>query len=125
MRIRTATSDLHFPHWLITREGHVHHRKHLIVALAAAARLWTDRIGSTALISVVIGTASCVLGLGTPTRGDLAAGGTTTLLIAVFFLVITLSPYSGRPATLQPGGGRSPATTPTAPSRTPIRSRTG
>ncbi|GCB44744.1 metal ABC transporter permease [Streptomyces sp. NL15-2K] len=68
----------------------------LIVGPAATARLWTDRIGLTVLLSVALGTGSCALGLALSTRWDLATGGTITLVVAVVFLIsLVLSPHSG------------------------------
>jgi manganese/iron transport system permease protein len=67
----------------------------LIVGPAATARLWTDRIHTTLLLSSAIATASCVLGLGVSTHWNLAAGGTITLIIAgVFLLSLVTSPYA-------------------------------
>lgn len=68
----------------------------LIVGPAATARLWTDRIRTTTLISVAVGTGSCALGLELSTRWNLAAGGTITLVIAAAFLVsLAVSPHGG------------------------------
>jgi hypothetical protein len=52
-----------------------------------------SRIGLTVLLSVALGTGSCALGLALSTHGDLAAGGTITLVVAVVFLIsLVLSP---------------------------------
>lgn len=68
----------------------------LIVGPAATARLWTDRIGLTVLLSVALGTGSCALGLALSTHWDLASSGTITLVVAVVFLIsLALSPHGG------------------------------
>ncbi|MFJ8207724.1 metal ABC transporter permease [Streptomyces sp. NPDC096033] len=79
----------------------------LIVGPAATARLWTDRIRTTTLISIGVGTGACALGLEVSTRWNLAAGGTITLVIAAAFLLsLAVAPHSGAG---RPYGWRGPA----------------
>ncbi|GAA1722724.1 metal ABC transporter permease [Fodinicola feengrottensis] len=75
----------------------------LIVAPAAAARLWTDRIGVTTVIAVVIGVGSGLGGLLISSEANVAAGGAITLLAALAFVVsLLLSPRYGALARLLP-----------------------
>jgi ABC-type Mn2+/Zn2+ transport system permease subunit len=59
----------------------------LICAPAAAARLWTDRLGATMAVSAVLGAASGVAGVLVSTRFDVAAGATIVLVAAAVFAV--------------------------------------
>lgn len=68
----------------------------LIVAPAAAARLWTDRIGVTTAIAVLIGIGSGLGGLLISSEANVAAGGAITLLAALAFVVsLIASPRYG------------------------------
>lgn len=68
----------------------------LIVAPAAAARLWTDRIWATTLIAVAIGIGSGLGGLLISNLYNVAAGGSITLLAALAFVVsLLVSPRHG------------------------------
>src|SRR5689334_20288872 len=62
----------------------------LIVAPAAAARLWTDRLGTMTLLAVVIGLASAVGGLWLSRAFDVAAGGAISLLAGLAFVLSLL-----------------------------------
>jgi ABC-type Mn2+/Zn2+ transport system permease subunit len=63
----------------------------LIVAPAAAARLWTDRLGVTMALSGLLGAASGVAGVLLSRRFDVAAGGTIVLVAAGLFAVSVLA----------------------------------
>lgn len=67
----------------------------LVVGPAATARLWTDRVTTTMLISAGLGTTSCVIGLELSTRWNVAAGGTITLVVAAAFLISLLAAPHG------------------------------
>jgi ABC-type Mn2+/Zn2+ transport system permease subunit len=61
----------------------------LIVAPAAAARPWSDRIGVVTILAVAVGTVSGVGGLAVSSRYDVAAGASITLT-ATGLLVLSL-----------------------------------
>jgi len=63
----------------------------LIVAPAAAARLWTDRLGVTMALSGLLGAASGVAGVLLSRRFDVAAGGTIVLVAAGLFVASVLA----------------------------------
>jgi ABC-type Mn2+/Zn2+ transport system permease subunit len=66
----------------------------LIVAPAATARLWTDRLGATFAIAAGVGIASGLGGLAISEFYRLAAGGAITLLAAAAFAVSwVVAPY--------------------------------
>jgi ABC-type Mn2+/Zn2+ transport system permease subunit len=68
----------------------------LIVAPAATARLWTDRIGRSMAIASGIGAASGAVGLLVSDRFAIAAGPTICVILSVVFAVSTLiSPHQG------------------------------
>jgi ABC-type Mn2+/Zn2+ transport system permease subunit len=57
----------------------------VLVAPAAIARLWTDRITATTAIAVAAGAGSGLTGVLISTRFDLAAGGTITVVTGALF----------------------------------------
>jgi len=59
----------------------------LIVAPAAAARLWSDRIGPTTALAVLLGMASCVVGLAVSQAYEVAAGAAIVLAACGFFVL--------------------------------------
>jgi manganese/iron transport system permease protein len=59
----------------------------LIVAPAAAARLWCDRIGPTTVLAVVLGMASGVVGLAVSQAYEVAAGAAIVLAACGFFVL--------------------------------------
>jgi len=59
----------------------------LVVAPAAAARLWTDRLAPMTALAVVIGLASALGGLWLSSAFDVATGGAICLLAAFAFVV--------------------------------------
>jgi len=59
----------------------------LLVAPAATARLWTDRLGATLALSPLLGVASAVVGLAVSQHWRVAAGATIVLVAAAFFAV--------------------------------------
>ncbi len=68
----------------------------LIVAPAATARLWTDRIGVSMVIASIVGAVSGVVGLTVSSRWDVAAGPTIALVVsAAFALSWVVSPRHG------------------------------
>jgi manganese/iron transport system permease protein len=68
----------------------------LIVAPAATARLWTDRIGRSMAIAAGIGAAGGFLGLVASDRWAVAAGPTICVILSIAFLVSTVvSPHHG------------------------------
>jgi manganese/iron transport system permease protein len=62
----------------------------LIVAPAAAARLWTERLGATMAVAAAIGVASGVVGLAISQHWRVAAGATIVLVAATLFTVSLL-----------------------------------
>ena len=62
----------------------------LIVAPAAAARLWTERLGTTMAVAAAIGVASGVVGLAISQHWRVAAGATIVLVAATLFTVSLL-----------------------------------
>ena len=68
----------------------------LIVAPAAAARLWTDRLGTTMALAALLGAASGVAGVVVSVRWDVAAGAAIVLVAAgVFAASLLLAPARG------------------------------
>ena len=68
----------------------------LIVAPAAAARLWSDRLGATMALAGLLGAASGVAGVVASVRWDVAAGATIVLVAAgVFAASLLLAPAHG------------------------------
>jgi len=59
----------------------------LIVAPAAAARLWCDRIGPTTVLAVLLGMASGVVGLAVSQAYEVAAGAAIVLAACGFFVL--------------------------------------
>jgi ABC-type Mn2+/Zn2+ transport system permease subunit len=59
----------------------------LIVAPAAAARLWCDRIGPTTVFAVLLGMASGVVGLAVSQAYEVAAGAAIVLAACGFFVL--------------------------------------
>lgn len=59
----------------------------LVVAPAASARLWTDRIGAMTALAVVFGAACGLGGLALSDHYGVAAGGAITLLAAAVFAI--------------------------------------
>lgn len=69
----------------------------LVVAPAAAARLWCDRLGPTTAVAAGLGVASGVLGLLASTAFDVAAGASIVLVACGFFVLsVLLAPLAGR-----------------------------
>jgi manganese/iron transport system permease protein len=62
----------------------------LIVAPAAAARLWTERLGATMAVAAAIGVASGVVGLAISQHWRVAAGAAIVLVAATLFTVSLL-----------------------------------
>jgi ABC-type Mn2+/Zn2+ transport system permease subunit len=58
----------------------------LVVAPAAAARLWTDRLSTMTAVAVVIGVGSALGGLWLSRTYDVAAGGAISLLASAVFV---------------------------------------
>jgi len=68
----------------------------LIVAPAAAARLWTDRVGPSMAIAAGIGAASGALGLVVSNQWSIAAGPTICVILSLVFATSTIvSPRHG------------------------------
>jgi ABC-type Mn2+/Zn2+ transport system permease subunit len=68
----------------------------LIVAPAAAARLWADRLGATFVLAGLLGAASGVAGVLLSRRFDVAAGATIVLVAAGLFAAsLLLAPSHG------------------------------
>jgi len=68
----------------------------LLVAPAATARLWTDRLGATLALSPVLGAASGVVGLAVSQHWRVAAGATIVLVATAFFAVsLVVAPRHG------------------------------
>lgn len=59
----------------------------LIVAPAATARLWSDRIGRTTVLAVLLGMASGVIGLAVSQAYEVAAGAAIVLAACGFFVL--------------------------------------
>jgi ABC-type Mn2+/Zn2+ transport system permease subunit len=68
----------------------------LICAPAAAARLWTDRLGVTMAVSAVLGAGSGVVGVLVSTRFDVAAGAAIVLVAAAAFALSLLAAPTAR-----------------------------
>ena len=74
----------------------------LIVAPAAAARLWTDRLGTTMALAAAFGVASGVAGLAISQRWQIAAGACIVLVAAgLFALSLLIAPRYGLAARLR------------------------
>jgi len=88
----------------------------LLVAPAATARLWTERLGATLVLSPVLGAASGVIGLAVSQHWRVAAGATIVLVAAALFAVsLVVAPRHGLASQLR--AGRRPATARPAPDR--------
>jgi ABC-type Mn2+/Zn2+ transport system permease subunit len=87
----------------------------LIVAPAAAARLWTDRLTTMTAVAVVLGTGSALGGLWLSRTCDIAAGGAISLLAAATFAFsltvrrLTSSPRPGTTSARRPYHRSSPS----------------
>ena len=74
----------------------------LIVAPAAAARLWTERLGATMALAAALGAASGVAGLAISQHWRVAAGATIVLVAAGLFAVsLVAAPRHGLLAQLR------------------------
>jgi ABC-type Mn2+/Zn2+ transport system permease subunit len=74
----------------------------LIVAPAAAARLWTERLGATMALAAALGAASGVAGLAISQHWRVAAGATIVLVAAGLFAVsLVAAPRHGLLARLR------------------------
>lgn len=74
----------------------------LLVSPAAAARLWTDRVGTAMALAAVLGVASGLLGLWISRRAGTSAGATVALVAgATMALSAVLSPTHGALASLR------------------------
>ncbi|CAA9230570.1 MAG: Mn-Zn_transporter_SitD [uncultured Corynebacteriales bacterium] len=70
----------------------------LVVAPAAAARLWCERIGPTTALAVALGMASGVLGLAVSQTYEVAAGAAIVLAACGFFVLsVVAAPLVHRP----------------------------
>jgi len=88
----------------------------LLVAPAATARLWTERLGATLVLSPVLGAASGVIGLAVSQHWRVAAGATIVLVAAALFAVsLVVAPRHGLASQLR--AGRRPAAARPAPGR--------
>jgi len=68
----------------------------LLVAPAATARLWTDRVGSAMALAAVLGAVSGIVGLLLSLAWSVAAGGAIVLVAAsLFALSLIVSPRHG------------------------------
>ena len=68
----------------------------LIVAPAAAARLWTERLRATMAVAAVLGAASGVIGLAISLQWRVAAGATIALVAAALFAAsLVVAPHHG------------------------------
>ena len=75
----------------------------LIVAPAATARLWTDRIGVSMAIASTVGALSGAVGLVLSSRWDIAAGPTIAVVVSsVFAVSMVVSPHHGLLARVRP-----------------------
>jgi ABC-type Mn2+/Zn2+ transport system permease subunit len=71
----------------------------LVVAPAAAARLWCERIGTTTALAVLLGMASGVVGLAVSQAYEVAAGAAIVLAACGFFVLsVILAPLRRRRA---------------------------
>jgi ABC-type Mn2+/Zn2+ transport system permease subunit len=68
----------------------------LIVAPAATARLWTERLRATMAVAAVLGAASGVIGLAISLQWRVAAGATIALVAAALFAAsLVVAPHHG------------------------------
>ncbi len=68
----------------------------MLVTPAAAARLWTDRLGVMMALSALFGALGGVIGVFVSYRTDLAAGGTIVLVVTAWFGVsLLIAPRHG------------------------------
>jgi len=75
----------------------------LLVSPPAAARLWTDRIGTTMALAAALGVASGVIGLAVSVAADTATGATIALVAGSMLAVsAVISPSHGWLATRLP-----------------------
>ncbi len=88
----------------------------LIVAPAAAARLWTERLGATMALAAGIGIASGIVGLAISQHWRVAAGATIVLVAtALFVLSYLAAPHHGLIARGRARRQPRPAPAPRAP----------
>ncbi len=68
----------------------------MLVTPAAAARLWTDRLGVMMALGALFGALGGIIGVFVSYRTDLAAGGTIVLVVTAWFgLSLLLAPRHG------------------------------
>jgi ABC-type Mn2+/Zn2+ transport system permease subunit len=68
----------------------------LIAAPAATARLWTERLGATMVLSGALGAVSGIVGLVVSRNLNVAAGATIVLVAAALFAVsLVIAPRRG------------------------------
>ena len=80
----------------------------LLVAPAAAARLWTERLGATMALAAALGAASGVIGLAISLQWRVAAGATIVLVAAALFAVsLVVAPRHGLLARRRPAAAAS------------------
>jgi ABC-type Mn2+/Zn2+ transport system permease subunit len=79
----------------------------LIVAPAATARLWTERVGTAMVLAAGLGAASGAVGLALSARFAVAAGAAIALTAAAAFAIsLLVSPSHGLVARFTRGGAR-------------------
>jgi len=84
----------------------------LIVAPAATARLWTDRVGPSMAIAATVGAVCGAVGLVVSDHWSVAAGPTICVILSLVFAVSALlSPRHGWLARHQAGRRAHPAST--------------
>jgi ABC-type Mn2+/Zn2+ transport system permease subunit len=71
----------------------------LIVAPAAAARQWSNRLGVITALAVTLGATSGIAGLYASTRWNIAAGASITLAATAILVLSSLLSHLARPAT--------------------------
>jgi ABC-type Mn2+/Zn2+ transport system permease subunit len=75
----------------------------LIVAPAATARLWTDRIGVSMAVAAAVGAAGGAIGLTVSSHWDIAAGPTIAVVVSsAFALSLVVSPRHGMISRVRP-----------------------
>ena len=81
----------------------------LIVAPAATARLWTDRIGVSMALAAAVGALGGAVGLGASSRWDVAAGPSIAVVVSTVFVIsLALSPRHGWLGRRRAGHSSSP-----------------
>lgn len=87
----------------------------LVVAPAATARLWCDRVAPMTAVAAGVGMASGVVGLAVSQLVDVAAGAAVVLTACAFFVVsLLVAPGPGAPARPR-SGAAAPAARPAGP----------